>query len=481
MGLLDRLWGNAAIRRAFSPRPAQGGEDPVLQRWDASRTTRLNSGHWAPVTGETINTALASRLGTLRDRCAYELANNGDVEGMIERWVIALAGKRGPTLQVRSGASPEVAAEIEAMWSRWCKRPEIRGKLSLSDLLKLWGRQLWTTGEILALFVRGEENDDGVALRIQNCHPRRLGSVSFGVHGNHVMGIDLDAAGRPLVYHIEESIDGALRTPKMREWAAADVLHAFVEKEAEQVRGVPWLASVLGDIADLRDYDAAVLRAARLAAKFMIGIHTDHQDAEWLPAEETYTDIPEDAMVTLPPGYRPSALKAEQPATNYVDFRRERQRGLGAPRAVPLMVIRNDASQHNYSSARIDNQALYADLDSIRGWLEDQALDPMAWRVIREWALQRGNIDTSGLTLSWMWPQAPHVDPVKEAEAQRIRMSIGVETHAQACVSANLDPESQIAALAQEAERFAAAGLPHPMLRDLQPATPEPQGGSTNE
>ena len=95
------------------------------------------------------------------------------------------------------------------------------------------------------------------------------------------MGIQFDELDRPTRYWIADSrlpVRAGLSTYAP---VPADLMiHEFIMEEEDQARGVPWLDTATQPSADLRDFDASVLRAARYQAALHGVLYTDHPDAE---------------------------------------------------------------------------------------------------------------------------------------------------------------------------------------------------------
>lgn len=443
------------------------------RRWDAARTTRHNSAHWAGVRKESINAALnGERLSTLRERCAYEAANNGIIEGMIRRYCADVSGPEGPTLQVRT-ANKTYADKLETLWYRWTQHMDIRGRLQLPDMLQSWTRSMFLNGEFLALRMNDDRTVDGIPkLRLQNIDPRRLGGFDSKGGTDVFMGIKVDKYTRPISYFVDGYADILLRSIKQEEYPAAQVIHGFDELEPEQLRGVPWLAPVLSDIADIRDYDQSVLDAAKAMADSCIAMEMTEEalrtgSPEIVDFGEDILDIPRNSVFFAPAGYKATALQATQPTTNYIEHRRERLQDVGACRGIPMLKLLGNASDHNYSSARLDSQDYWTGIAQHRGWLQRIALDDLVYEVATEGGLLGllPGPPPPDLECVWTWTAAPHVDPTKEADAATTRMALGLETFAQGCVAMGRDPEQQTAALLEEVAEWDAAGLQHPVKR----------------
>jgi capsid protein len=330
-------------------------------------------------------------------------------------------------------------------------------------MLELWVWGLWTTGEYFVHLTSDESVKQGISLRLQNIASSRIATPwgSFG-HDNIIMGIKRLPNGRPISYSVQNGDLNELGLSKVEfeEVPADKMIHGFRTREAGQARGIPWLNSSLPAIADMRDYDEQVLDAARAAADYAVFMQTTSPDIEAVAMNES-TDIERRTLSTLPPGYVLSEAKANQPSTKYIEFRRERQADIGKPVGMPEMMVRLDSSGHNYSSARFDGQLYRAGIDKQRARIEEKALNIFVDLVATEARvadlLPPVPVD---MELLWTWPAAPHVDPKKEADAERIQLESGTLTYTKALSSKGMDLDTTIETRKIETEKLAKAGLP---------------------
>lgn len=465
----------AADRTARKPATAPEPRG-TLRRWEAADTDRLNQAHWENVSGQSINADLYSDLETLRTRSAYEAANNPIVAGVIRTHAIDVVGAHGPTLAVQS--DNEVYNErFEAIWHDWWAHPTPRPDLAGPDLLQLWMRSLWTSGELLGQIIT-RDRPGPVQMAVKPIHARRLDTPS-AMHGDPdvVMGVRLSKDGEPRQYYINEETQYgpyAVTSSEYRTLPPDLVLHGFEFSEEDQVRGAPWLASVLQVIADLRDYDAQVLDAARMAADFAVLLKTNHPDAQYIEVNES-TEIERRTIRTVPPGWDPFAIQPNQPSTQYVEYRRERLADLGRPVSMPLMIVRLTAERHNYSSARMDAQLYHRAVQALQSWLERIVLGRLIAEVQREARFLVGPAP-AGVKYTWTWQPMPHVDPEKEARAERTRLENGTLTWFEAIAAGGRDPEAVLEQLRRELALREEIRLP--VLGTAAPSAAEGEAGS---
>jgi len=486
--LAAMLGGGAEMRQrsleqsADPPAPAEAATPTApwrLRRWDAADTHRLNEAHWQHAHGQPINADLASDLKTLRARCSYEAANNPIVEGVIFSHGVDLVGSQGPTLQVVSD-SDQYNDALEQLYTDWAQMPDINGRLSMADLLnqsvKLW----WTKGEHVWQKVTADVGDDEISLRLLSIDPDRLDTPP-GMHGDPLvaLGVRRTKQGRPTNYYIAQPEFFGPYTffaTKFDELPSDDVIHQYEELEPGQVRGFPWLASALQTVADLRDYDQQVLDAARNAAAQGVVWYAEHPDASYLEVNES-TPFQRGMNQTGPPGWKPMMIDPSQPGAHYVEFRTERLRELGRARSMPLMKILLGSEDHSFASARMDNQNYGRSLQMLAGWTERSSLNPLVNALAREGSLIRRNgryllpPRPARVTLKWNWPKQPHVDPVKEANAQDTKLKNGTISLYEAIEDDGRDVDAVIAGRKRANQQLLAAGLPA-VTTDVPPAPP---------
>lgn len=436
----------------------------TLRRWEAAETSRLNKAHWAKASadGQSINVDLAAKLKTLRARSAYELANNPILEGVIFTHQVDVVGPHGPSLQVQSD-SPDYNRKLEAIHRQWWKNPVVGKRMSGGELLRLWVRNLWLCGEYLAQKVTKQNAAGPVKFRLKPIPPRRLDTppaqigdadVALGVRRNH--------DGEPTQYYIADPKPFGVYALVLNNFSPvpADlIIHNFIVVEEDQVRGVPWTACVLDVIADVRDYDAEVLDAARQAADQAVLLSTKHPDATYIEVNES-TEIQRRTISTLPPGWEATQIVAQQPSAQYVDYRRERMAEIGRPVSMPLMMVRLSAEDHSYSSARFDGQIYLRALRVIQAFIAGD-LDDLVDEVAREAELA-GALPKrpQNVRYEWTWPVPPHVDPKKEAEAEDIGLSNLTRSLSDSLAAQGKDIESHIAKLVADNQKLKLAGLP---------------------
>lgn len=273
------------------------------------------------------------------------------------------------------------------------------------------------------------------------------------------MGVRRNSMRRPTSYHVGLKWMG---------WGgegvwidARNIIHGFDLLEAGQARGVPWAQSGLPTAADLRDYDDQVMDAARSAADMAILAVATHPDAEYVETNKSAT-FRRRRINHIAPGWDVRFPTPNQPGATYKDHRHERMGDLGRGRGVPSMVLRLDAREHNYSSARFDRGLLHESAKHVRATLYNPVLSRIVDLVLGE-AILAGVLPPQPTTIrkAWIWPAMPQVDEDKAAKAETKYMANGTVSYSEACIQNHGRRASDVIRIRQRDEaRLAAAGLP---------------------
>lgn len=462
--------------RRIVVRSADGGQYESFptwmgaRHWEVAETTRLNEAHWANVEASdtSINDWLLERLARVRAQSIYEARQNGTISGIVQTLADDVVGPDGPTLEVQSD-DQRFNDAAERLWREWFAAPTFRPNFSGASLLRLWIRNLPRCGEFLAQITTDPRADGPVKMRLRPKHPRDLASPVDRINDRRiVMGVEFENAelDRPARYWINRPVgDGS--DVVCEPWPADLVIHEFVAEEEGQARGFPWLTPSLQPAADLRDYDDQVQDAARQMADQSGLLYTENPDEPWM-APETST-IERRTIKMAPPGWKPFIYPATLPPVQYPDYRAERQREIGRPLSMPLMIMRLDASRHNYSSARFDGQGWARYVQWIQYWLSGTdrscgTLSRLVDLVLAEarFAIPEVRNRPQGLWYQWTWPARPHVDPAKEAAAAQTRLTTRQSSLTAELAERGISIDTHISTLVSERKAFEAAGLPLP-------------------
>jgi lambda family phage portal protein len=438
--------------------------------YDAAATTDANANYYAAATDDAATTMVESSRPTLVKRARYEVRNNPHARGMVETFASDLIG-HGPRLQITDDALGDVSEDVEDAFMEWAAICDVTGYDDFGGLLRLAVRELCQAGEVFLVQttdpeVRGLDRSR-VALRWAMIEPERVATPwGYFTDEDVIDGIRFDrATGRPVTYYIANSHPGDVRRwmnrgEEFNEVPAERVIHLFRRDTPGQVRGVPWLTPSLASFMHLRRFLLATITAAEHAAA-LSAIYTADADRtdDGVDSLADADEIPIEAgmFMTLPLKGQVTQLRSEHPNATYVDVKRENLSDAGRPLNMPANVILANSSEYNYASGRLDHQTYYKYMATVRQWLVRCMVDPMIRPWYRETTMLRrfDGLGDYGVRLpshTWHWPGREHVDPLKEAMAEKTRLENGTLTFADVCAAAGHDWRRKIDQMAEIAE-----------------------------
>lgn len=433
-------------------------------RWDSKNTDRLNSAHWGKASGMPINAELAYASNWLRAQSEYEISSNPVMEGMVNSHITDVVGPEGPSYRVTS-SDPEYNKKREKIWREWARHAGANRQLSLVEILSGWVRSLWKAGEFGTQMINDAKADGPIKMRLLPVHMHRLLTPPEMLGDPDVaLGVRRDENRNPVSYYVSEPyIFGPFEvyTGEFYEVRYEDFIHGYEMTEEDQVRGVPWLATSLDTVGQIRDWDKSMLDLAEITGK--TGIVWSLKNPECPIPINPGTSAPmERGQHTFGPmGWEPEQITPTQPSGDQQSFRAEKKAEVGRGRCIPPILINLDSSKSSYSSCRFDNQPYWRTIGYTQGWLGRIGLDRMEAVVIREAELA-GELEEAPDEVQhhWGWIKPPHVDPTKEAVAERTYLQNGTLAYSEAVLSHGHDPDRVIEIRARDAQRLEEAKLP---------------------
>ncbi|MBE3132787.1 MAG: phage portal protein [Acidobacteria bacterium] len=379
---------------------------------------------------------------TLRNRARYEVANNGYAAGIIQTLANDVIGT-GPRLQMLTD-SDDTNRLIELEFAAWAKRIDLPGKLRTMRMAKAHD------GEVFALFGDNTALTGPVKLDLRLLEADQVATPDFtGMDANAVDGIVLDAFGNPKTYHVltdHPGATGALGASQKTDIDASQMIHWFRVDRPGQHRGVSEIASTLGLYAQLRDFVDSVIAAAKTAADHALVMKTTLLPDEAAAAEiEPFAEleISPNSGVFCPEGWEPFQLKAEQPSTTTPQFVQFIINQAARPWSMPKNIALCDSSEYNYASGRLDHQTYYKAIRVEQAQCESFVLD----RIFDAWMAAARDVIGAPIGQwphQWFWDGWEHIDPLKEANAEDIRLKNRSTNHAATYARRGQDWEEEV-------------------------------------
>jgi lambda family phage portal protein len=430
-------------------------------RYDAAQTTRENLRHWAMADALSADAAASSDVRKkIRERARYEVANNSYAKGITLTLADYCVGT-GARLQVLTEDDAFNNA-IEEAFMRWSHQVGLAAKLRTMRMAKS------TDGEAFALLTGNGRLSGPVKLDVSLVEADRVTTPWTGspMAQTEVDGIRLDRHGNPVEYTILNHHPGDAENTSgdFRRIDADSVIHWFRPDRPGQHRGISEITPALPLFAQLRRYTLAVLGAAETAADFAAVLFTDAPANGEAAAVEPMDVVElEKRMATvLPDGWKLGQIKAEQPATAYAEFKRELLNEIARCLNIPLNIALCNSAGYNYASGRLDHQVFFKAIRIEQADMAATVLDKIlgAWiqeaMLTTEFSLLR---TLRYLPHQWFFDGHEHVDPAKEANAQKIRLESNTTTLATEYARQGKDWESELHQRAKEIQLMTELGL----------------------
>lgn len=462
MSLASRImarFGYVRVGNAGRPRPGR-----VTAKYDAAHAEE-NRRHWKEADDLAVNAAAnpAARR-TLRMRGRHEQANNAYVDGALQ----TLAGDTVgfcPSLQMQT-EDANLNRAIETEFGQWMN--EVRVGRDLRTMVEA----VCASGEIFGMIVQNPRLKNQVKVQMQLVEADQCATPDIWRHladPRRVDGIVFDAFNNPLIYHILDRHPGdtaslASDPLSYREVPAEDMIHLYRTRRPGQRRGVPRLTSSLQLTADRRGYRQSTVAAARVAAElgaFTVESETAADGGD-VPDPFEVVEVERGMLNVMPAGWKAKQMRPEQPSTSFREFDSKLVAEQARPLCMPSNVALADSADMNYASGRMDYQTYDRSIIVDRGDLEREVLSVLLVRWLSEAVMIPGFLPVRARRLAaraaigglprhaWLWTGRDHVDPAKEATADKIGLESNTRTLAEILAKRGVDYETHVTQLQRE-------------------------------
>ncbi len=431
------------------------------------------------------STVVSGSLSSIRSRSRQLIRNHPLVDGGVDSYVANLIGSGiNPRWRIKD---PAIKEALQQLWDDWIDEADFNGTLNFYGLQSLVCRGMIDAGEILCRLVpRGREKGLSVPLQLQLLEGDHLDEAYNTAYqnGNEIrMGIEIDAWGERVAYHIwpehpgeafiyRRNIADRIRVP------ASDIIHVFRPMRAGQMRGRPWLASIIVRLHELDQYADAELVRKKTCAMFG-GFITEAaavagDPAAWFgkrePADAKGRDVLAIEPGTFPMLPRGMDVRFSQPVdvgATYEVWLKAQLREIAKGMGVTYEQLTGDLKDVNYSSIR-------AGLLEFRRRVEQLQREIVVFqfcrRVAQAWldtAVLSGAITLPGyyrnrrayLRIKWRPDGWPWVDPQKEMAAAKDSVRCGFSSRSKVVAEKGDDVETIDRENAEDKDRADSLGL----------------------
>jgi len=245
----------------------------VIGDYEAAGTGR-RLGNWG-LSSSGPSTVVSNNLNSLRSRSRQLIRNNPLVDGGVDSYVSNIIGSGiNPRWQLED---KDLKAKLQQLWDDWVPEADFSETVDFYGLQSLVVRGMIDAGESLVRMIpRPPEEDLTVPLQIQVLEADHLDESynTIAANGNEIrMGIEFNEEGKRVAYHLwpehpgeafitRRNIAARIRVP------ASEIIHVFKPLRAGQVRGRPFLSSIILALHELDQYSDAERVRKKTAAMY---------------------------------------------------------------------------------------------------------------------------------------------------------------------------------------------------------------------
>ncbi|OLN21410.1 phage portal protein [Domibacillus antri] len=470
MGWLDKAIALVSPESAYR-REAWRKAYEEIRNYDAGANDHLNAG-WRVVNATAEQTDSVYRE-TIRAR-ARDLERNSDIQesivGAFERNVVG----NGFKLQAKT-TDEELNETIEKLWKEWCKprNCDVTAQQSFNEMCRMSVRRKKVDGGIFIIkrYTRGGI----VPFTLQLREVDDLDTMQQSRSGRIINGIEYNEFNRPIAYYFKNYDIHGFYSGKSDRIEADDVIFLWNKKRPSQIREMSEMSPTISRIRDTNSYMEAVSVKERVAACLSVfikrqdpttgGIGRQGRSGTTAAGYEGKTLSP-GMIMELNPGDDVVAVNPPAQGASAADFVRLQQRLTGSGQGISYEATARDMSQVNYSSAR---QGLLEDFKTYQ--IEQQYLiDHMLSEIYETFlisAVLSGAISIKDfwsnkneyLNHEWVSPGMKWIDPIKEANANKVSLETNQTTLAEIAASAGHDWKEVVDQRAREIDYMKKKGV----------------------
>jgi lambda family phage portal protein len=451
--------------------------------YDGGARNRRETNTWLPFSSD-ADTATLSDLNDMRGRCRDAVRNFPIAAGAISSTVTAVIGS-GLTLQPAIDRSSLKMDDTQAEdWQRSTEREwrlfsqskecDWSREFNLNGLGELAFRSALENGDVFVSLPRKLRGRNPYSLCLQLIEADRVCNPNFALDSaTMVGGVEKDqTTGEPVAYHVLKGHPGNLLYIDQGRWEwdripaydtktnLPNIIHLKRPMRIGQTRTAPFLAPVLEPLRMITRYSQAELMAAVVSAMFTVFVKipsgvglgnmtpaplgSGNGVVNYGPGTTTNVtggdiQLGNGAVIDLAPGEEIQIAESTRPNSGFDPFFLAIVRQIGVALEIPYEVL----VQHftaSYSAARMAVEQAWVFYLGRRSWLVDNfyaiiyemfMTEAVALRrIAAPGFLSSPTMRMAYLGAQWTGPKKPQVDPVKEANAAKIRVEEEFSTRA---------------------------------------------------
>jgi lambda family phage portal protein len=436
---------------------------------------------------------------------SIDLTNNDPhASGVVDTFATTIAGsglRPIPALAADVLGLPKdqirtIQAKQRAIFQKWQRTADASGRMSFGAVQYLCIRSLCEYGEYVMLVHMIDSPHRPYMLALRLINPLRLKTPIDKLNDPNIKdGIELGVNSEPVAYWIKKSSQSPsggqfpdmshnfLRVPSFS-GHRPNVIHRFVSREPEQIRGMPILAPAMKFFRNLNDYLDTELESNIVASAISMFIELSAgQDptgvaralASMRETEKTdtgenreirYEELLGGTIYYGEQGQVPHLLSPNRPGTTFDPFTKIIKKAIAMGVNVPYPVMFKDVDGVNFAGFRSAMLDAWRVFMMHRDWLGEDTCQPI-YTMLQEEAWLKGEIslpdfytNMHALThADWRGSPKGDIEPVKAIQADVLAIRNNIKTRAESIAERGGDLRSTMEQLEEEQEMMDERGL----------------------
>lgn len=398
-------------------------------------------------------------------------------------------------------------ARQRAVYNTWAPFADAGQRMHFGAIVHLWERNLIQYGEYLTLVHMIDDPGRPYYLALKVINPLRLKTpVDLLTRSDIADGVELGAYGEPVAYWIKKSVSlggrvvglsdvsaNFIRVPA-RQGHRWNVLHGFIAREPEQVRGWSFFAPMMKMFRDLNDLLDAELVSSIVTAAFSMAIEllpsnnpfeqatrlsgfTEYGTKPDGSTERTrYQELIPGSIMYLNAGEKANPIAAARPGVTFDPFVKIVKNAMAYGAGLPRAIMFRDADGLNFAAWRGQMLDAWRTITFHRQLL-GQGDCARIWTMLQEEAYLRGELEVTdfytrmhALTrCEWRGSPKGDVEPVKAAQADILLVRNNLKTRTEAIIERGGDVTATFDQLEEEQEMMEERGLTESAIQEKAP------------
>lgn len=503
---LDRVAARLDLERVrkIRERSLDGGKmNRLLKAWGAK-----------PESGEPLNIAEVSRA---RYR-AWDLYRNNCYAKKAVNALVAQAigcGLKPESQATKPGGEPDSKFRTfsKELWKMWCMESCHSGKpgqggFTFGQQLTMGFLSVILSGEVFIRLINEPNNDSRIApfsIELIECERVPDDSVVPSGYqiptGNYIYrGIEFNEKKERVAYHVYKyhpqdprQTKSQLETTRI---PANQMIHWFRAETDSQIRGITWLAPLLLQLKDIKDYQENEMVSAAIGACFSVAITQKSGATPFggmaTPSGEDSTDDDGNPITRIQPGMimrfnegeSVTPIAPSRPNSAAEPFINHLLRSLaGGLPGLKSSTITMDYRASSFSSERSADNDCWRETEQVQEWIASSVCQPIWERVIDAGILsgwfddmdfrsfkpkiQEGDVSRKTainrrryMAADWNGPVAKSINPTDDAQAAIMLIEANLSSLAIECANIGTNWEENIAAKKKVYDELQKQGLP---------------------